>query len=345
MEYYYYERLNKPAQAAYHHMLEGFRSIASSFPVLRLEGAQLAEVYAAVRFDHPEIFYLTGYKYRYYQDSEYVELLPEYMFEKKKIEEHRKALNARVEKLIRPAKTMKQSDQIKYIHDFICTSVRYDKLKKPYSHEIIGPLGHGVGVCEGIAKTVKILCDALHIRCIVAICGNNPEKGIKYRHSWNVLQAEGKMYHLDATFDNTLGSSDAIRYDYYLLSDTQVFKDHEPLLYALPVCSDGDHCYYRQKKLSFTKMEEVQKRCVQAAKKGKTLDFQWRGGVLGRQSLLELLQMIREESLKKNRYPRISVNRSQAVFRVSFLDTEETEALVEQQANEAENETQETAVN
>ena len=28
--------------------------------------------------------------------------------------------------------------------------MHYDKLKKPYSHEIIGPLGQGVGVCEGI---------------------------------------------------------------------------------------------------------------------------------------------------------------------------------------------------
>lgn len=65
----------------------------------------------------------------------------------------------------------------KYVHDFICENVHYDKLKKSYSHEIIGPLGQGVGVCEGIAKSVKVLCDALGIWCMIAICGNNPEKG------------------------------------------------------------------------------------------------------------------------------------------------------------------------
>ena len=32
------------------------------------------------------------------------------------------------------------------IHDFILEQVRYDKLKKPYSHEILGPLTQGVGV-------------------------------------------------------------------------------------------------------------------------------------------------------------------------------------------------------
>ena len=64
----------------------------------------------------------------------------------------------------------------------------YDKLKKPYSHEIIGPLGHGVGVCEGIAKSVKVLCDALGIWCIIVISEANPEKKIKYRHAWNIVK-------------------------------------------------------------------------------------------------------------------------------------------------------------
>lgn len=37
----------------------------------------------------------------------------------------------------------------KYVHDFICENVHYDKLKKSYSHEIIGPLGQGVGYVKG----------------------------------------------------------------------------------------------------------------------------------------------------------------------------------------------------
>ncbi|WP_412693988.1 hypothetical protein [Clostridium sp. AF21-20LB] len=43
----------------------------------------------------------------------------------------------------------------RYIHDFICEHVHYDKLKKPYSHEIIGPLGQGVGVCEASPNRSK----------------------------------------------------------------------------------------------------------------------------------------------------------------------------------------------
>lgn len=57
-------------------------------------------------------------------------------------------------------------------------NVVYDKLKKQYSHEIMGPLGQGVGVCEGIAKSVKILCDKLQIPALVVISENNPDKKI-----------------------------------------------------------------------------------------------------------------------------------------------------------------------
>lgn len=106
-------------------------------------------------------------------------------------------MSSRVEKLARAAKDLSEWEKEKYIHDFICDNVTYDKLKKAYSHEIIGPLGHGVGVCEGIAKSVKVLCDALGIWCMIAVCGNNPEKGIKYRHTWNIVKIGGTYYHLE----------------------------------------------------------------------------------------------------------------------------------------------------
>ena len=95
---------------------------------------------------------MTGYKYKYYQDSPNLIFVPEYLFDKNKIREHQRAMSSRVEKLARAAKDLSEWEKEKYIHDFICDNVTYDKLKKAYSHEIIGPLGHGVGVCEGIAN-------------------------------------------------------------------------------------------------------------------------------------------------------------------------------------------------
>lgn len=303
---YYYNRLNKSQQRAYHAMKVGLQSLAPSFPVPRLDTKELTEIYTLLRLDCPEIFYSVGFRYRYYTDSENVEMIPEYLFQKSKIVDHQRAMEARV--------------------------------KKPYSHEIIGPLGHGVGVCEGIAKVVKILCDALGIWCIIAISEANPEKKIKYRHAWNIVRINGKYYHLDATFDNTLGHGERIRYDYFNLSDSQIFRDHEPVIWQIPPCEDGEHTYYREKKLSFTKYEDVRKRAMQAVKKGKTLLFHWRGGHLTREVLKELLQIFEEEAAKKEKHAYLSLNWAQAVLQISFKEQLLMEQVVMEEANEGEKE-------
>lgn len=78
-------------------------------------------------------------------------------------------------------------------------------------------------------------------------CRRPITKGIKYRHAWNVIKIGGQYYHLDATFDNTLSKDDTIRYDYVNLSDKQIARDHEPVIWKVPACPDGDHFYYKER--------------------------------------------------------------------------------------------------
>ena len=341
MEPYYYTKMSKPQQAVYYAIYQGLMALSDSFQVPKLEGRELSDVFFQLRLDHPEIFWAEGFHYRYYQDSANITFLPEYIFEKGKIKEHQKALKARVEKLVRPAMKLSEWEKEKYVHDFICENVHYVKLKKSYSHEIIGPLGQGVGVCEGIAKSVKVLCDALGIWCMIAICGNNPEKGIKYRHTWNIVKIGGTYYHLDATFDNTLGKhsfgAKEIRYDYFNLDDKNIFRDHEPLIAPAPACTDGDHFYYKEKKMSFTKTEDVYKRSLQAAKKGKMLTFHWRGGYLTRAVLDELLDLIKKAGAEKGKVARIALNWPQAVLRLEYVEDGQENVTMEE-ANEGEQE-------
>ena len=305
MEQYYYNHMNKAQQAAYHSILSGVKNLADEFQIPALEGEELYNVFFQMRLDHPEIFWVSSYKYRYYKDSPNLIFIPEYLFDKKKICEHQKAMTARVEKLIRPAQKLSEWEKEKYVHDFICENIRYDKLKKSYSHEIIGPLGQGVGVCEGIAKAVKVLLDALGVWCVIAICGNNPE-------------------------------TSEIRYDYFNLDDSQIFRDHEPLIAPAPHCGDHEHFYYKEKKLSFTKKEDVYKRSLQAVKKGRVLIFHWRGGYLTKEVLKELLELIRKAGDEKDKTAMVSINWPQAVIRVQYTDMQVQESVTIEEANEEE---------
>lgn len=193
---------------------------------------------------------------------------------------------------------------------------------------------------EGIAKSVKVLCDALGVWCIIAICGNNPEKGIKYRHTWNIVRINGQYYHLDATFDNTLGKSEDgstnIRYDYFNLDDKNIFRDHEPLIAPAPPCPDGNHFYYREKKLSFTKLEDVYKRAIQAAKKGREFTFHWRGGYLTREVLADLVDQIQAAGKTRDKKAIITLNWPQAVLRFHFVEQQAEGKVFIEEVNEGE---------
>ena len=130
MNGYYYTALNRREKTAYEQMKAGFEALAQSVRVARLESERLAEVYLRLKLDEPLLFYVTGYSYRFYPDSESVELLPEYLFEKGKIRTHQQAVSTRIQRLIRPLQGKSQREKELAIHDFILDNVRYDKLKK-----------------------------------------------------------------------------------------------------------------------------------------------------------------------------------------------------------------------
>ena len=330
---YYEMQCSREMREAYHAILKGALAVESAIRVPLLDVRLLSETVTILRLDHPEIFYFTGFSVRAVSGAEYGDLLPEYLFPRDKILAHRKAIEARAERLTRPIREKSQEEKLLFLHDFILENVRYDKLKKPYSHEVIGPLTQGVGVCEGIAKTVKLLADAVGLECIVAL--SDPEEGKRYGHTWNVVKCEGKWYQLDATFDLSLSACGEKRYDYFLLPDGLLYRDHRKPVYPVPECSDSGSFYYKKKKLSFTKEEELRKRIAQYAKKKKShFVFHWRGDVLTRERIGKLCLLIRDGAAEGGRGAELSLNAPQAVFFVRFTEKQEEMEPVLESADE-----------
>ena len=127
-----------------------------------------------------------------------------------------------------------------------------------------------------------------------------------------------------------------IRYDYFNLDDKAIFRDHEPLIAPAPACTDGDHFYYKEKKLSFTKQEEVYKRALQTAKKNRTFTFHWRGGYLTREVLKELIELIEKAGTEQNKTAHIQLNWPQAVLRFHYADDVSQAVVTMDEANEGE---------
>ena len=117
MEAYYFQQLNKEQQHIYHAILKGVQNLENEFLVPACDREMLYNLFFRMRLDHPEIFWVTGFRYKYYQNSPNFIFNPEYLFKKEKIIEHQKAMNARVEKLVRPAMKFSEWEKEKYVHD------------------------------------------------------------------------------------------------------------------------------------------------------------------------------------------------------------------------------------
>ena len=104
---YYYQQLPPQERAAYHGMLTCLQALASSARIPRLPMETLGTLFFQLRLDHPEIFYAVGFSCRAVPEAAFVEFWPEYRFEKKRIREHRQAIEARVTRLLRPLRALR----------------------------------------------------------------------------------------------------------------------------------------------------------------------------------------------------------------------------------------------
>ncbi|MGN1195326.1 MAG: fibronectin type III domain-containing protein [Acutalibacteraceae bacterium] len=105
---------------------------------------------------------------------------------------------------------------LKYVHDYICNNAYYnstDELKVHSSEPFF--IGDGGVVCEGYAKTFKVLCDKLSLPCACVSGIAKTSDGTNEAHMWNVVQMEdGKWYLVDVTWDDQTSKI----YDTYFLA-------------------------------------------------------------------------------------------------------------------------------
>ena len=122
-------------------------------------------------------------------------------------------------------------DTVRNIHDYLCQHSTYDYEElqngnKPQSHTI-APLfnGDGTYVCEGYAKSFKVLCDRFNIPCAL-VSGTGVTSGRSEGHMWNYVQMDdGKWYAVDVTWDD---QSFGIVDNWFLKGSTVFAEDHSP---------------------------------------------------------------------------------------------------------------------
>ncbi len=227
---WYLSTLDGDEYTAYTEILDGLLSLSGGIRVPKMEYKRISDIFAMVKLDRPEIFYVSGHSFRSPVGAGYTEVIPEYHFPVKKIPELQNAISSRADRILRQAVSLDEVKAVSFVSKWILENTVYEKLERQYSHEIYGVLSHGIGVCEGISKTVKYFLDKLGIDSLVVIGEANSEN---VRHAWNMISLHGKMRHYDLTFDLSRRTK-GLKPIYSALTAEQIFKDHNKSVYEIP---------------------------------------------------------------------------------------------------------------
>lgn len=139
-------------------------------------------------------------------------------------------LNEKVEEIASGVPDGSDRQKATYVHDKIvndlCDYARETQAKEEnaaFVHSAYGALVCGESVCEGYAKSYKLVMDTLHIPCVtVQGLYESPTSGGVQEHMWNCVQIDDVWYAVDATMDDPKGYAPTHE---YLLCDASAMAD------------------------------------------------------------------------------------------------------------------------
>ena len=268
---YYYNQLNSREQAIYRAFYDGVKSHKDIIPI-PVKGIFTQEmfnrIFMAITRDNPLIYFLNQSACSIAQDMYgHVAICPQYFLNKNKVKEYNRKIENSVNSLIAKLKLTECSDYDKTlkVHDWFCENIKYDfqgadknePVRVIASHNIIGVFAYHKAQCEGIAKAVKVILNAVDVRCIVAtgVANSARENG---PHAWNIVNLNDTPYHMDVTWDiGAISQSRTIKpYDYFLISDELISLDHKAED-KLPICISMELNYFTKNKLTFDSKRQL----------------------------------------------------------------------------------------
>ena len=264
---YYYENLSLLERKGYQAFLEAIRKKKPEVHLpIGITDDRMVRILDMVGLDHPELFYVDFHEVRYFCFSTGIKCTLTYLDKEPSISEKQRKIEKVVSNLMEMARNANlKNDFVKarWIHDRLVRNIVYNReavsasKQHPDAYSIEGVFLNKRAVCEGIAKTYKLLADRLGVYAVAAI-GESQRKGESDResHAWNIVKIQDKYYQIDTTWDGNLSlSSQHFRYDYFCLSDREMQKDHNYGGY--PKCKEETMTYFKQKNREFKEKKQL----------------------------------------------------------------------------------------
>lgn len=190
----------------------------------------------AVHRDTPELFYY-GMSFTAQEISGQITLITTPLYTYAEIQHLKSEIKFTIKKILSQIDLSASPwEQERQIFQYLQTHIKYEEDGAQERYNLIGPLIEQKSVCEGISKTFAVLCHCVGIRCIVVF---------DEKHMWNMVNINGRLSHVDATYGTDIGG--ICDYSYFNVPDSEINHNHGKEIACVPICTSSLDDYYHQK--------------------------------------------------------------------------------------------------
>ncbi|MGL4345279.1 MAG: transglutaminase domain-containing protein [Cellulosilyticaceae bacterium] len=117
------------------------------------------------------------------------------------------------------------------LYDRLVNRTTYSKdvvngVAPPLTHTVQGTVVKQVGVCDGYAKTMMYLLNAVGVPTKFVVGEARDASGYIQGHAWNLVKIQGQYYHVDATWGDIDTEQIGTFYGYFNETDQYMAKTH-----------------------------------------------------------------------------------------------------------------------
>ena len=267
-EPYFRSCLSAKHKTVYDKMFICMNDCADETQISTVSQKDLKIIFESILKDHPIIFYTTKFQWSTSSASNEITFMPKYLYDKSTIKNYKEKI-LKYLKIFDKVKDKSDYEKELFVHDHCLENFKYDYNFNESSYSAHGLVLYNTAVCEGIAEFVKLALDYLGVRCLVVYGeGKDPTgKTSVESHAWNIVEIDGKTYHLDVTFDMTIKNK-INRYDYFNLCDTDIKKEHI-IKDKAPACNTCNADYLTKNSMVVNNLSDFETYIEKELKSGK----------------------------------------------------------------------------